>query len=119
VGRTLTGSEWTCGRCGVTVTFMPEAVLPSRLPPNWDAWGGIHYCLGCQRKLAGEARAKALSDGDSAVDHVRANAEGRIEFELRRAANHGDTRVARDCGTNVVLVRQVRERLGAYPTGPA
>ena len=41
-----------------------------------------------------------------------------MEYELRRAANRGDTRVARACGTNAALVRRVRERLGAYPTAP-
>jgi hypothetical protein len=98
---------------------MPGAVTPSGLPSNWDALDGIHYCLGCLRKLAGKAKAEALEDRDSPADHQRADAEGRIEFELRRAANHCDTHIARDCGTKVVLVRQVRERLGAYPTRPA
>jgi hypothetical protein len=56
-------------------------------------------------------------DRDSYED-ASADVVGRVEQELQRAANHCDTHVARDCGTNVVLVRQVRERLGAYPTQP-
>jgi hypothetical protein len=114
----MTGSEWTCGNCAVTVSFMPGAAVPAGLSTNWDALDGTHHCLSCRRKLAGEARAGALPDQDSPAEHLRANAEGRIEFELHRAANHCDTHVARDCGTNVALVKQVRERLGAYPTQP-
>jgi hypothetical protein len=91
---------------------------PYALPPNWEALNGIYYCLGCQRKLAGEARAAALSEEDSRAEHVRADAEGRIEFELSRDPDRCDTRVARACGTNVVMVRQVRERLSVYPTRP-
>jgi hypothetical protein len=102
----------------VTVTFMAGAVAPAGPPSNWDALDGIHYCLGCLRKLAGRAKSEALPDEDSPADHHRADAEGRVEFELRRSANRGDTRVARACGTNVALVKKVRERLGAYPTGP-
>jgi hypothetical protein len=45
-------------------------------------------------------------------------AKRRIEFELIRALDLCDTRIARACGTNVVLVRRVREQLGAYPTRP-
>jgi hypothetical protein len=97
---------------------MPGVVGLSELPANWDELNGIAYRLGCRRKLAGEAKAAALADEDSLADHQRANAEGRIEFELSRTPDLSDTRIARACGTNVVLVRQVRERLGAYPTRP-
>jgi hypothetical protein len=92
---------------------------PMAMPPNWEALNGIYYCLGCRRKLAGEARAGTLSDEDSPAARNRADAEGRIEFELGRDPDRCDTRVARACGTNVILVRQVRERLGSYPTRPA
>ena len=75
------------------------------------------YCLGCLRTLAGEARVSALAE-ESPADRMRADAEGRIEFELRRDPDRCDTRIARACGTNAFLVRQVRDRLGAYPTRP-
>ena len=118
VGRTVTGTEWTCARCGLTASFMDGVDDLYGLPPNWEALNGIYYCLGCRRKLAGEARAATMPDGYSPAEHVRADAEGRIEFELSRDPDRCDTRVARACGTNVLMVRQVRERLGAYPTRP-
>ena len=114
----MTGSEWTCARCGMTASFMPGVVDPSGLPPNWEASNGIQYCLGCRRRLAGEAKAAVLPEDDSPSEHLRADAEGRIEFELGRMPDRCDTRIARACGTNVVLVKQVRERLEAYPTRP-
>jgi hypothetical protein len=88
------------------------------LPPSWDEENGIAYCLSCRRLIAGEAKAQALNGESTAADRVRADAEGRVEFELRRSPDRCDTRIARACVTNVVVVRQVRERLGAYPTRP-
>jgi hypothetical protein len=98
---------------------MPGATTELFEPPSsWEKLNGVTYCLSCRRKLAGEAAA-ALANVDSATERLRAGAEGRIEFELRRMPDRCDTRVARACGTNVVMVRKVRERLGAYPTRPA
>jgi hypothetical protein len=97
---------------------MPGVAKLSGLPPSWEELGGVAYCLSCRRKLAGEARAAALLDGEPTADRVRADAEGRIEFELHRDPDRCDTRVARACGTNVLMVRRVRERLGVYPTRP-
>jgi predicted Fe-S protein YdhL (DUF1289 family) len=97
---------------------MPGVAELTDLPASWEQMDGVAYCLGCLRKLAGEARAAALTDGESSADRVRANAEGRIEFELKRNPDRCDTRVARATGTNVMLVRRVRERLGAYPIRP-
>jgi hypothetical protein len=102
----------------MTASFMNGGGGATWMPPNWEAVNGIYYCLGCRRKLAGEARAAAFTDGLSPADSVRADAEGRIEFELGRDPDRCDTRIARACGTNVILVRQVRERLGVYPTRP-
>jgi hypothetical protein len=90
----------------------------TELPASWEQMNGVAYCLSCLRKLAGEARAAALSDGESPADRLRADAEGRIEFELNRDPDRCDTRVARASETNVVMVRKVRQRLGVYPTRP-
>jgi hypothetical protein len=97
---------------------MPGTAYLRELPTSWEEMNGVAYCLGCLRKLAGKARAAALTDGESPADRVRADAEGRIEFELGRDPDRCDTRVARTCGTNVVMVRKVRGRLGVYPTRP-
>jgi hypothetical protein len=66
----------------------------------------------------GDAKAAALRVRETGLDLVRADAEGRVELELSRTPDSCDTRIARACGTNVIVVRQVRQRLGAYPTRP-
>jgi hypothetical protein len=114
----VTGSEWTCARCGVVVSLMRGVTELSGPPASWEELNGVAYCLSCRRKLAGEARVAALGVMETPVDRLRADAEGRIEFELSRDPDRCDTRVARACGTNVLMVRQVRERLGTYPTRP-
>jgi hypothetical protein len=101
----------------MTVRFMPGAVDLEGLPADWEQLNGIAYCLSCRRKLAGEAKASSLLEAEPA-ERLRADAEGRIEFELSRDPDRCDTRIARASGTNVFLVRQVRERLGAYPIRP-
>jgi hypothetical protein len=79
----------------------------------------VSYCLACRRELAGEEGAATIPEGGPDDDRRRADAEGRIAFEIRRAPDQGDTRVARTCRTSVSAVRQVRERLGLYPTRPS
>src|SRR3954453_9970625 len=117
-GASVNGSELTCARWGMTVRFMPGALNFSEMPSSWDEVNGAAYCLSCRRKMAGEARAAMLRVEDEEADPIRADAEGRVEFELDRSPDRCDTRIARACGTNVIVVRQVRERLGAYPTRP-
>jgi hypothetical protein len=102
----------------MTARFLPGVPDLYEVPPNWDEVNGIAHCLKCRREMAGEAKAAILSDEDPGADPLRARAEGRIEFELGRDPDRCDTRVARACGANVIVVRQVRERLDAYPTRP-
>jgi hypothetical protein len=103
----------------MTVRFMTGMGNLSESPPNWGEENGIAYCLSCRREMAGEAKAAALNGDGTPANRVRADAEGRVEFELGRDPDRCDTRIARTCGTNVILVRQVRQRLGVYPTRPA
>jgi hypothetical protein len=102
----------------MTVRFMTGMLDLSESPPSWGTVDGIEYCLNCRREMAGEAKAQALNGDGTPENRVRADAEGRVEFELDRDPDRCDTRIARACGTNVILVRQVRERIGVYPTRP-
>lgn len=103
----------------MTARFTDGAPNLPEMPSGWDEASGVAYCLGCRRKMAGEAKAVALRVRETGADLVRADVEGRVEFELNRSPDSCDTRIARRCGTNVIVVRQVRESLGAYPTRPA
>jgi hypothetical protein len=102
----------------MTTRLMPGAIAVSGVPPSWSEVNGIAYCLSCRRKMAGETKAAALNGDGTPENRVRANAEGRVEFELTQDPDRCDTRIARACGTNVIVVRKVRERLGVYPTRP-
>ena len=102
----------------MTARFAPGALSVAEMPASWDEVDGIAYCLSCRRRMAGEAKAEMLAEEEDKPDLVRADAEGRVEFELIRTPDRCDTRIARACGTNVIVVRQVRERLGTYPTRP-
>jgi hypothetical protein len=58
-------------------------------------------------------------EGTGTAELADPDAEVRVEFELNRTPDSCDTRIARACGTDVFVVKQVRDRLGAYPTRPA
>jgi hypothetical protein len=103
----------------MTTRAMAGMLDLSGLPPSWGEVNGIAYCLGCRREMAGEAKAASPNGDGTSLNRVRAGAEGRVEFELSRDPDRCDTRIARACTTNVIVVRQVRERLGVYPTRPA
>ena len=79
---------------------------------NGNDWTGL------LPRGAGDATVAALR-GEVPSDLLRAEIEGRVELELNRSPDRCDTRIARACGADLILVRQVRERLGAYPTRPA
>jgi hypothetical protein len=102
----------------MTARFMPGVAHMSEFPAGWEQVSGVAYCLSCSRRRAGEAKAAVLADDDTPADHQRADAEGRIEFELVRSPDRCDSRIARACGTNITMVRGVRARLRAYPTRP-
>jgi hypothetical protein len=114
----VTSRDWTCARCGVIASFMAIGEAPV-LPVNWSEASGVTYCLSCQREMAGEVAAAALSAGDTIEEQRLASTQGQIEFEMRRNPDQGDTRIARACHAPLVTVRRIRERLGTYPTGPS
>jgi len=66
----------------------------------------------------GDASGTILTTGELWAGDARADAQERVLLELGRDPDRCDTRVARACDTNIFVVRQVRERLGAYPTRP-
>jgi hypothetical protein len=110
-------ADWTCARCDVTVTWMPDAERPE-LPGTWTKEDGELYCLACRRERAGEA---ALVDMDDASAERRRQAEtrARIEFEMKRRPENEDTRIAKSCHTSVKAVKQARVRLGLQSRRPA
>lgn len=111
---TAAAAEWSCARCEVTVSFLPDAVDP-KLPSSWSEEGGKLYCLSCRRDLAGEASVEAMADETPGAERVKVRADARLEFEIKRDAERQDSQIARSCKTSTARVRRARERLGLKP----
>lgn len=103
-------------------------VTPGRVEAEWRhrAMEGRSYSTRAIRTEEGRESGRARVTGSSwaaslvepAQEHHRIDVERRVEFELSRDPDRCDTRVARACSTNVILVRKVRQRLGVFPTRP-
>ena len=105
------GAAWSCARCEMTVSFLPDATDP-KLPSSWSEEGGKLYCLSCRRDLAGEAGVEAMTEETPGAERVKVRTDARLEFEIRRDLERTDSQIARSCKTSTARVRQVRERLG-------
>ena len=109
--------DWTCARCGVNVSWMPDAERPE-LPATWIKDGDELYCLGCRRERAGEAALVGL-DESSAEVRRKAETRARIDFEMNRRPDSEDSRIAKACHTSIKAVQQSRVRLGMQSRRPA
>ena len=104
-------ADWTCARCEVTVSWMPEAERPE-LPATWIEEDGELYCLACRRERAGKAALAELDETVSPVHRDQIESRARIEFEMKRCPESHDSRIAKACGTSIKAVKQARVRLG-------
>jgi hypothetical protein len=107
---TRTETDWTCARCGVTVSWS-SGERKRKLPDNWSKEKGGVYCLGCRREMAGEAVLEELPEDASGEIRRKADVAARIEFELSRDPDAADGQIAKACRTSVASVRKTRERL--------
>ena len=116
----LAAKNWTCGRCGVTASWMAGTERPE-VPLNWAKDGDEIYCLGCRRDLAAEAGLAGLAEDATLEERRVQRSHSRIEFEIGRDSDRPDNRIAKACHTSVVAVRKTRERLGmnARPPSPS
>lgn len=111
-------ADWTCARCEVTVSWMPEVERPA-LPGTWISEDGELYCLACRRERAGEDALAMLGEEISAERRQRAESRARVEFEMKRRPEQADNRIAKACHTSVKVVKQTRVRLGMQSRRPA
>lgn len=109
--------DWTCARCEVNVSWMPDAERPE-LPATWIKDGDELYCLACRRERAGEAALVGLDEA-SAEARQKAETRARIDFEMNRRPDREDSRIAKACHTSIKAVQQARVRLGMQSRRPA
>jgi len=110
-------ADWTCARCEMKVSWMPDSERPE-LPGTWVREDGELYCLACRRDRAAEAGLDGVSDDVSNETRKHLQSQARIEFELRRKPDRLDNRIAKSCHTSVVAVRKARVRLGLVSQRP-
>jgi hypothetical protein len=111
-------ADWTCARCEVAVSWMPEVERPE-LPATWIREDGDLYCLACRRERAGEAALVGLDETVSAERRAQIESRARIEFEMKRRPERQDARIAKACQTSIKAVQQARVRLGLQSRRPA
>ncbi len=109
--------DWTCARCEVNVSWMPDAERPE-LPATWIKDGDELYCLACRRERAGEAALVGLDEA-SAEARRKVETRARIDFEMNRRPDSEDSRIAKACHTSIKAVQQARVRLGMQSRRPA
>jgi hypothetical protein len=102
--------RWTCGNCGVEVRLI-DSHERRGLPANWTENHQGPVCLHCRRELAADAAVSTLDL--SLQERARLRSSTIIEFEVRRAPNRSNARIASAVHTSVVAVQKARERLGA------
>ena len=109
--------DWTCARCEVTVSWMAEVERP-QLPATWITENDEIYCLACRRERAGEAALAVVDEATSAQQRGQIESRARIEFEMKRRPDQGDSRIAKSCHTSIKAVQQARVRLGMQSRRP-
>jgi len=100
------GDSWTCGRCGVSVTFAPG--FKDAEPTGWAKSRGEWRCLSCRRAEAIEAAEGANAAGASA-----ARRRALTEFELLRDPAAPDRVIAKRVNCPTRFVRPIRDDLHA------
>lgn len=110
-------ADWTCARCHVTVSWMAEVERPA-IPATWVEERGELYCLACRRDRAGEAGLNGVSEDEPADKRQKLRSQARVEFEIKRAPDRQDNRIANACHTSIVAVRKARVRLGMQSQRP-
>jgi hypothetical protein len=98
--------RWTCGGCGVTVSFPGNETAPRR-PEGWAKRGKAWRCLRCRREEAMDEAAETADASD--VKSVRRRAL--VEFELLRDPEAADIVVARRARCSSAIVAPVRAAL--------
>jgi hypothetical protein len=102
-------TEWTCGRCEVTVRFMPDAERVG-LPTHWVEQDGEAYCLACRRAIAVDEAIEAAGEA-SGESLAKLRTAALVEFEIKRDPDRANGEIARACRSSVPAVVKARQRL--------
>lgn len=84
---------------------------PIAQPDCWENSTEGRFCLVCRRARAGEAALDSAGDDSTPDERMRLRRTGLIEFEVSRAPDQLDRRIANACHTSAATVRTVRRNL--------
>jgi hypothetical protein len=112
--QTISTEAWTCGRCDMTIRWMPDAEAPA-MPASWVEEDGELFCLACRRERAAEAGVAHLPSDAPAQERQQLSSWARLEFEIKRDPTRPDNQIAKACRTSTPAVRKARGRLGVPP----
>jgi hypothetical protein len=110
-------ASWTCGRCGVTVRYLPGHD-PEGPPTGWSVDGDDAHCLACGRERAAENAYQRADPGMSREDRAKLMARGRIDFEIERDPQRTNGEIARALRCSVPAVLKARRQLEAASGRP-
>lgn len=98
--------RWSCARCGVSVGRMDGEA--TELPESWSQVDELTHCLTCSRALAGEAAMDSAPASCTREERVRLRRTALIAFEIDRAPEAPNRRIALACRTSSAAVAAVR-----------
>lgn len=84
---------------------------PIAQPDCWESSAEGRFCLVCRRTRAGEAALDGAAEDSTPDQRMRIRRTGLIEFEVARAPDQLDRRIANACHTSAATVRTVRRNL--------
>jgi hypothetical protein len=99
------GASWTCGRCGVTTSFVAGAPAPTE-PNGWALTDDGWRCLACRRTHVVEMAGSRNAPGAGAVRR-----RALTEFEIRRDPSAPDRVIAKRVGCPTRMVGPIRAGL--------
>ena len=105
-----TASQWSCDRCGVSVSRLDGARAP--FPESWARGADGSFCLTCRRERAAEAALDAAPEGCSNDARAKLRRSGLVEFEVKRAPDRADNAIAKACHTSASAVVAARQAVG-------
>lgn len=105
--------RWNCVRCKVSVGRIDGG--PAKLPASWSRSDGRVLCLGCSRANVEEVAMESAPVTCSRGERRQLGRTALIEFEIGRAPQAPDRKIALVCHTSSAAVAAVRKRVSATP----
>jgi hypothetical protein len=102
--------RWTCHRCEVSVGQIDGK--PIELPDWWTSSDEGEFCLKCCRERAADAALESMPEAPNREAKRKLRQTALLEFELNRAPDRPNGKIAGTCNSSVRAVAESRERLG-------